>query len=177
MLYKAIKKHKFSAVLLILCTIFFLLGIDCRLQLTRCTISSPKISYSIRVALVTDLHSSNYGKNQAEIVNLIKKEKPDIILLGGDIFDYELSDNKTLEFLSGIKQMDHVFYVSGNHEIWSNRYPMMKLQLRDNNITVLSGDNKVIEIKGQNISISGIDDPELSVPPQIMRVCFYSLKS
>ena len=46
-----------------------------------------KISAPVRFALVTDLHSCYYGKNQAQLVNMLEKGKPDAVLLSGDIFD------------------------------------------------------------------------------------------
>ncbi len=88
------------------------------------------------------------------------KEKPDIILLGGDIFDDELSDRKTLELLSGLGKFNHTYYVSGNHEIWSDRYDQMLEHLRQQNVVVLSGDSSRVDVRGQSITISGIDDPE-----------------
>ena len=46
----------------------------------------------IRIALITDLHSCYYGKNQNWLFRRIEKAKPDIVLLGGDILDNRLSD-------------------------------------------------------------------------------------
>ena len=42
---------------------------------------------SVRVALITDLHSHVYGDNQTRIVSIIKQQDPDIISLAGDIAD------------------------------------------------------------------------------------------
>lgn len=39
----------------------------------------------IRFALVSDLHSCYYGKNQKTLVEMIEKENPDFIFLTGDI--------------------------------------------------------------------------------------------
>ena len=38
----------------------------------------------VRIALITDLHSCYYGKNQNWLIRRIDKEHPDIILLAGD---------------------------------------------------------------------------------------------
>lgn len=46
-----------------------------------------KINSPFRIALVTDLHSCYYGKNQSQLINMIDKENVDVILLAGDIFD------------------------------------------------------------------------------------------
>ncbi|HFI0803771.1 TPA: metallophosphoesterase [Streptococcus suis] len=157
---KKLKNIKPRWFVFICILIFLALGFDSRLQVTYYRLVSPKISQPIRLALITDLHSSNYGKNQIQILETLEKEKPDIILLGGDIFDDELSDRKTLELLSGLVKFNHTYYVSGNHEIWSNRYDQMLEHLRQQNVVVLSGNSSRVDVRGQSITISGIDDPE-----------------
>jgi len=52
---------------------------------------------SIRIVLITDLHSHIYGKNQIKLVSLIKKQKPDIIALVVDIADDEAPIQGTKE--------------------------------------------------------------------------------
>ena len=47
----------------------------------------------VKAALITDLHSCYYGKDQKGLLKRIDKENPDIVLLGGDIFD----DKQTAE--------------------------------------------------------------------------------
>ncbi|MDG4527407.1 metallophosphoesterase [Streptococcus suis] len=157
---KKLKNIKPRWFVFICILIFLALGFDSRLQVTYYRLVSPKISQPIRLALITDLHSSNYGKNQIQILETLEKEEPDIILLGGDIFDDELSDRKTLELLSGLGKFNHTYYVSGNHEIWSNRYDQMLEHLRQQNVVVLSGNSSRVDVRGQSITISGIDDPE-----------------
>ncbi|HEM5174159.1 TPA: metallophosphoesterase [Streptococcus suis] len=139
---KKLKNIKPRWFILICILIFLALGFDSRLQVTHYRLASHKISQPIRLALITDLHSSNYGKNQIQILEVLEKEVPDIILLGGDIFDDELSDSKTLELLSGLSKFNHTYYVSGNHEIWSNRYEQMLEHLRQQNVAILSGNTK-----------------------------------
>ena len=80
-----------------------------------------KISSPIRFALVTDLHSCSYGKNQAWLVKMVDDENPDAILLSGDIFDDRLSDDNTKAFINAIAGKYKCFYCTGNHEFWSGR--------------------------------------------------------
>ena len=80
-------------------------------------------------------------ENQKDLVSALGDQNPDVILLGGDIFDDVLSDDNTLAFLDGIQGMAPTFYVSGNHEIWSRRYGEMAEQLKKRGVTILSGTN------------------------------------
>ena len=155
-----IRKHPRIALFLALLILFLGVGLDNRLKVVHYVIESSKISKQIRIALVTDLHSCDYGENQKDLVSALGDQNPDVILLGGDIFDDVLSDDNTLAFLDGIQGMAPTFYVSGNHEIWSRRYGEMAEQLKKRGVTILSGTNHQLTVGNQTISISGIDDPD-----------------
>jgi hypothetical protein len=88
-------------------------------------------------------------------------QKPDIVLLGGDIVDDILPQKKAKEFLEAISQKYLCYYVSGNHEFWGADIEEVKEMIRNYGIHVLEGENINLKIKGQIISISGVDDPEV----------------
>jgi Predicted phosphohydrolases len=119
----------------------------------------PGEDKSVRIALVTDLHSCYYGKNMKTIINMIDKEKPDIVLLGGDIFDDKLSDKNTKIFIEAIVKKYPCYYVTGNHEYWSHRADEMKAYMESTGVTVLDGDCESININNINLDICGVDDP------------------
>lgn len=124
-------------------------------------LSSSKVREQVRIALVTDLHSCDYGDGQSELAEAVKKAAPDLVLLGGDIVDDVLPDTKAKEFLASIGRQYPCFYVSGNHEYWSNKMDEIKSFIKDYGITVLEGNGESIEINGQKLNIFGIDDPEV----------------
>lgn len=109
------KKYKLIAALLIL-LVLVLSAFDVRLKIVRYKIESDKIDSPVRIALVTDLHSCKYGENQKTLIDAVNKEKPDIILLGGDIFDDIIPDKNTKVFLKAVAPKYPCYYVTGNHE-------------------------------------------------------------
>ena len=114
---------------------------------------------AVRCVLVTDLHSCYYGKNQKNLIKKIDQENPDIIFLGGDIFDDKIDDDNAMIFLEDISKKYKCFYVSGNHEYWSERCDEMKEKVKSLGITVLEGDCETIEVNGRMIDVCGVDDP------------------
>ena len=114
---------------------------------------------SVKCVLVTDLHSCSYGKDQKTLVSLIKKQEPDIIFLGGDIFDDKLDDENTKVFLKTIVNICPCFYVTGNHEQWSGRSDEMCQYTESVGITVLHGSCSSITVSGKKIDVCGVDDP------------------
>ena len=114
---------------------------------------------NIRLAVVSDLHSCRYGAGQKALIKAVQSQKPDIVLLAGDIFDDRLPDDNAKAFFSAIAKDFPCFYVFGNHEHWSERIPEMRDALVSANVTVLEGNVKTIRTKGAEIDICGIDDP------------------
>ena len=116
-------------------------------------------SYGIRMVLITDLHSCYYGKGQKSLISKIEKEEPDMVMLGGDIFDDKLGDKNAELLLQSLADKYPCFYVTGNHEFWSGRADEIKEYLESIGVTVLAGDCKTIEKNGVFLDICGVDDP------------------
>ena len=113
----------------------------------------------VRIVLITDLHSCYYGKNQNWLIKRIDKEKPDLILLAGDIFDDQLKDDNTKILMEYLVEKYPCYYVTGNHEYWSHRADEMKDYMSSIGVHVLAGDCETIMINGSTLDICGIDDP------------------
>jgi len=126
------------------------------LKTARYTVHSDKIGGNIRIALLTDLHDTYYGN---VLIKRIRAAGPDLILLGGDIYD-DIDDNDyTRELLPKLPEIAPVYYVSGNHEIWSGKYESeIYGELVSYGITVLNNEYAELEINGNGVILAGIDD-------------------
>ena len=113
----------------------------------------------VRAALVTDLHSCYYGPNQRWLTDRIDKEAPDVIFLGGDIFDDGLPDDNARKTIEYLVAKYPCFYVTGNHEFWSGRVDEMKAYMKSVGVVVLEGDCETITINGVVMDVCGVDDP------------------
>ena len=153
------KKHILIATITIF-IVLALLAFDVRLKIVQYTITSEKIKKPMRIALVTDLHSCKYGAGQKTLIDAVDKEKPDMILLGGDIFDDEIPDDNTKIFLSAIAKKYSCYYVTGNHEYWSMRVHEMLDWLRAHGIEDIGGKTIQTNVNGNEICLSGLNDPD-----------------
>ena len=113
----------------------------------------------IRIALITDLHSCYYGKDQDWLVKRVEKEQPDLVVFGGDIFDNRLKDKNAEIVIKRLSERYPSFYVTGNHEYWSERAGEMKETVRNMKVSVLEGDCESISFEGVTLDICGVDDP------------------
>lgn len=146
----------------VLLAVLSLLAFDSRLLIRRYTVNESEITAPIRIALVTDLHSCAYGEGQKDLIDAIVREAPDVVLLGGDIFDNVLDDGNTEHFLSGIVGKYACYYVTGNHEFWSGQqnFAAKMAILGKYNIPILSGKSEMLTVNGQTVRLCGVDDPE-----------------
>ena len=84
-------------------------------------LTEKEISQSYRIALITDLHFGNTMNNEElkKYCQEISKEKPDIVLLGGDIVDERSTRQQVIDAFALLGQIDSqygIYYVYGNHD-------------------------------------------------------------
>ncbi len=141
----------------------FLIISDMRLKTVVYTVNTGKLEHPVRLALITDLHSCWYGKEQQTLISAVNAQEPDIVLLGGDIFDDGHSYKNaelTLQYLSA---QYPCYYVTGNHEFWSEDIESIINIVEPYGITILQGDYADIEAGEQRLRLFGVDDPDVTV--------------
>lgn len=155
-----LKKRKKKIICLVLILVLLIVACDLRLATVKYTINSPKVEKSFKIALITDLHGNWYGKEQRTLIKAIDKANPDVVLLGGDIFDDQIDYEESEETIAILSKKYKCYYVTGNHEYWSKDVDNIKSIIRSYGITVLEGDVDTIDINGQMVNICGVEDPE-----------------
>ncbi len=161
-------------LLLALAAVLILLPIalDDSIHTVCYTLTSAKITDPVRLALVTDYHSCDYGEGASELVSAIEAADPDALLLVGDIFDDVMPHDRAFEFTAIAAKRWPCFYVTGNHEIWSGEAEMILETLKGCGITVLSGDTAAFTVGATTLTIGGLDDPDRELwQDQLVSVC------
>jgi len=149
-----------SAVFLLVILLIFS-ACDERLKIQKYEIASEKIHSQVRIAVVADLHSCYYGKNQKALTKAINRQNPDILLYAGDIFDDKIPNDNTIALLKALQGNYPSYYVTGNHEYWSYRSREMIGIMKQYGVKVLSGEWETISANGQTLNICGVDDPDV----------------
>ena len=66
---------------------------------------------------VSDLHNKRFGKQQHKLLEAIRQQAPDCIVITGDLVDcHRTNIAAAMEFVRGAVRMAPVYYVPGNHE-------------------------------------------------------------
>ena len=120
------------------------------------SVTSPHVSKSHTYVVITDLHSTYYGENQKQLTEKIRETDPEAIFLVGDISEDRRPFDGTAALLSQIADTYPCYYVTGNHERWTDYTDNVKGLYEEYGITVLAGDS--IDL-GDGIRLHGLDDP------------------
>jgi predicted MPP superfamily phosphohydrolase len=154
------KKYIIWGIIAAVFAVFCVAAFWQRLTVRIYTETTDKVSSSIRIVVLTDLHDSTYGKEQKTLIEEIQKQSPDLILLVGDIADDERAHNATEQLLSIIGAEYSCYYVTGNHEYWSGEIDTIKDMIRSYGVTILEGDTEIVHVGSQRIRLCGVDDPD-----------------
>lgn len=153
------KKHRWILPVLAILVALTLIALNERLILRTYTVVSPKLTAEVRLAVVTDFHSSD---NADDVVAMVASCAPDAVLMVGDMFDDDTANRPTERTLSLMRQLSALYpcyYVSGNHEAWTGEMDALYQQTEEAGVTVLRMSSGVLTVRGQRIALCGIPDP------------------
>lgn len=124
-------------------------------------LNDDKITGNVRAAFLSDLHLSEFGKDNIELVSAIERLRPDIILIGGDM---NVSGNPdyaaVLTLVEQLTPIAGVYYALGNHEYNDYLFADSRLlsDVRALGATVLSNHYVTVNVNGNLIDIGGLNE-------------------
>lgn len=129
------------------------------LQVSVSEISSDKITNRIRIVQLSDNHNSIFGKDNQQLIEKVKEQAPDIILMTGDLINSnEANTNIATNLISALRDIAPVYVSLGNHEVeyrenyGTNIYELYKKA----GAVVLDKQYEDIIVNGQSIRLGGI---------------------
>lgn len=120
------------------------------------TLKSEKVSKPVKLVMVSDLHLGYHNQREEfhRWVDLINAEKPDLILIAGDIIDGSMRPLKDQKMYEEFHRLSAPIYAClGNHEYYSGE-PDAQQFYRDANIHLLQDSATVVG----DLCIIGRDD-------------------
>ena len=126
------------------------------------TTASLHDSSDITLVCISDLHNTNYGRNDEKLLDKVRDIHPEAILLCGDIMDgLHPNIKKAVSFISSCSDISPVFYITGNHEAARpEEFEEVVKEIRKNkNVHLLENENYIWKnMDGTEINIIGIDE-------------------
>jgi predicted MPP superfamily phosphohydrolase len=115
----------------------------------------------LRIAQISDLHSSRFGEGQEELVDAIKGFQPDIIAVTGDFIDGIRPDAAPCEALvRGLAPVAPVYIVMGNHEYYldADSLAAFRNAMENCGAHILVNQTAVLARNGKEYLLAGMDD-------------------
>lgn len=148
-------KGRIWKILLVLFLIWFFNNYS--LKITRASMVSDKISETVCIAVLSDLHVHNGSISSSRIMRKIDTISPDAVFILGDMYSRGSNDEKigmAVDFITSVNEKYPVYFVSGDHDT----SPAYFETLENNGVHVMNYTSEYAEIKGTRFKIMGIDN-------------------
>lgn len=116
---------------------------------------------SLRIVQLSDLHRSNYGKNNSKLFDKIKECNPDFIVMTGDMINRDGKyPEELMLFFQNLAECFPCISILGNHEIGFRGYQPESYNeysqvLQQCGIQILDNETALIQTKAGQIEIYG----------------------
>lgn len=151
---------KLVGFLLLFSSILFF---SCRSIVVRNYEAESKNDGKLRIVQISDFHSNDFGKDESVLIEKVASAQPDIILLTGDIFDFEREGNLPVKnvaiLLEGISKIAPFYYVAGNHEYMVGHVDECSTLIEDFGGHFLKDTSVSIDFASGSLVIGGLYDP------------------
>lgn len=126
--------------------------------------TSEKIGESLngyKIVHVSDLHNKEFGKDSSRLISLISAQKPDMIIISGDLVDSRRTDiEAALTFASKAVEIAPTYYSTGNHEerFDDNTMAYWLSSLEEIGVRVLENEAETVYVNNESFVIYGLKD-------------------
>ena len=158
-----IRKTVYALIFLLLVMfigyIFLYVGIYTSKNLVvSCYTIQADVDNTIRIVQISDLHNSEFGTDNEELISAIREQNPDFIFMTGDMINRDEDDiHVVLNLVKELSDIAPIYYGYGNHEAsWEKTYgDSLRDGLKDNGADVLELSYVDIDYNGLPMRIGG----------------------
>ena len=122
-----------------------------------------------KIIFLSDLHNRMYGEENERLLESIRNQHPDLILIGGDMLVRKdgNSYDKTVHFLAKLPGICPVYCANGNHEQklkelpdkYEQSYEEYKKALTASGIHMLENASETVKLDEVPVKLSGLEIP------------------
>lgn len=126
------------------------------LTTTEVTVESSEIKDDITIVQLTDLHGASFGRDNSRLIERVRENKPDFIVVTGDM--YSSGDEKgrqtAVNLMADLAKFSTVYFVNGEHD----NNEAYDRQLTDAGVDVLDYESRDITIGQTTVRLYGISN-------------------
>lgn len=116
------------------------------------------LNHPIRIVQLTDLHESEVGTDNEELIQTVKEQNPDIIVMTGDMQNKDDENTSIVcNLIKNLTAIADVYYSYGNHEkAWERNFDRSLAEVvTEAGAIVVDNGYTDIEINGNSLRIGG----------------------
>lgn len=161
-------KNKKIIIFLILLVVFLYTYLSKKVDITRYTVKSDKVSKQFdnyTIVQLSDFHSKGYKDTTGIIINEIEKINPDIIVMTGDMISWDVENIDELErLINELAPKYPTYYINGNHEelaeiLKSKEYENFINDIKSLGVSILKNNYIQVIRDNESINLYEIDIP------------------
>ena len=121
----------------------------------------PESFNELKIIHLSDLHNTEFGKDNEKLLRIIKEQEPDAVFVTGDTIDgFYTNIQIPINLFKEILKICDVYFVVGNHEsrVNTNIHTEFIDTLSEIGVIVLKDDSAYIEKDGERIQVIGLKD-------------------
>lgn len=162
---RGFSKALVGMIVVLLCCALYGVWLEPRwMETTRYSFRVSDLDRSVKIVHITDLHLTKVGALETSVLDAVRGERPDIIVVTGDTVDKRDSLESGMLFLSQLTAALGVYAVSGNWEHWSLSDNQQRSLASLGNVTFLNNASvqvlKGLWLVGQDDLVSGRSDEQ-----------------
>lgn len=139
-----------------------LLDSNLRLTVTEYDIGSDRLPAAFdgyKIVQLSDLHTMEFGEDNARLVKKVAAQDPDLIALTGDYIEDAEDLPVVAALVEQLSDIAPVYFSSGNHDWASKAITELRETIESNGGTYLSNTYFELEHNGDSILLAGVEDP------------------
>ncbi|MBE5958665.1 MAG: hypothetical protein E7254_07380 [Lachnospiraceae bacterium] len=126
---------------------------------TKYTVKS-QVKSNMRIVQLTDLHNKDFGDNNKKLVEMVKQQQPNIIVMTGGMVSSDDTEFKVIgSLIQQLSEVAKVYFCYGNAESeWIDKHgDVLADKLKKYGAVVLDRDFKDIKVNDNKIRIGGYE--------------------
>lgn len=121
---------------------------------------TAELSHDVRILQLSDLHGAQFGEDNGKLIDAVRKQKPDLIAMTGDMFSADADDAQVdlvCVLIRNLSEFAPVYYALGNHELayMQGNGDAVLEKIRDAGAVILDKEYVDISVNGQPLRIGG----------------------
>ncbi|MBQ7999941.1 MAG: metallophosphoesterase [Ruminococcus sp.] len=133
---------------------------NCVITVSRHSLESDKITEPVRLVVVADTHSKEFGSDNERLIKKISEQEPDLILTVGDLIDRDDATDEHTEylcsFISELCNIAPVYSCLGNQERSNEDRAALEGAMIAGGATLLELEYQDIIVNGNSLRIGGL---------------------